>query len=228
MLDDAPPELGNHAAQLGAALGVRWIVLYRRDYPEPELPGFTEISAPAPAVDLNGRYIPKTYLLYDKLTVGRARFTNSFITLPSKIAAQAYLSDTIVGKTNADLSKTIILGQPVPMQSGRLPYVYPIKLKEIGPDALYMRFKARGPGMLVLSDTALPGWHSTTDGKSSDILVGDSMIRVVPVPRKGWHTVAMTYNPEPFRVGLYVSLVMSCFLSAWFVAAVLSRARSNS
>ena len=223
LLDNAKPAVAAHAAQLGAALGVRWIVLYRRDDPVSTLPGLTEVNTPAPVVDLNGRPIPNTYVFFDNLTVGRARYTNSFLARPTALTAQAYLSDTIVGKTNTNLAQTIILGQKTSLHPGRIPYVSTVKVKDQSPDTLSLRFKAKGPGMLVLSDTDLPGWQAWTDGAPSPILLGDSMVRVVPIPAKGWHTVTMRYDPEPFRLGLFVSLLMCCFLSGWFTCRILRR-----
>ena len=228
LLDTATPPMASHAAQLSAALGVRWVVLYRRDDPANTLPDFTEISTPAPTVDISGRPIPKTYVFFDNLTVGRARYTNSFLTRPNAKAAQAYLSDTIVGKTETNLAQTVILGDPTRLHPGRVPYVVPITVRDRGPDALSMRFKAKGPGMLVLSDTDLPGWDAWKDGIPSPILMGDSMIRVVPISSKGWHTVVMRYNPESFHLGLFFSLCMACLLSAWVTGIIFSRPKAKS
>jgi len=82
--------------------------------------------------------------------------------------------------------------------------------------------------MLVLSDTDLPGWDAWKDGIPSPILMGDSMIRVVPISSKGWHTVVMRYNPESFHLGLFFSLCMACLLSAWVTGIIFSRPKAKS
>jgi hypothetical protein len=63
---------------------------------------------------------------------------------------------------------------------------------------------ARGPAMLVLTDTYYPGWRATVDGRSAPLERVDYLFRGVPLAA-GRHTVEFRYEPTSWRVGLAVS-----------------------
>lgn len=214
-LDSASPKSAQDASRLCAALGVRWVVLYRRSDPEGRYPDFTLwpfIHPERPG--LNG--LPVPCLLFDNLTLGRARVTNSFISSPSRIKYRELVGDSVIGKSGIDLSKTVIL----PKNSGELPgsslYILPVVVHDAGPDSLAMRFKSKQSGMLVLSDTAFPGWKVWRDGSPCGFIVGDSMFRVVPVPVKGRYQILMRFEPELFRFGLFLTFSMVTLFAAMF------------
>lgn len=62
------------------------------------------------------------------------------------------------------------------------------------------------PGLLILSETAYPGWQVTVDGMEQEPLVAYSAVRAVCVPM-GQHLVEWTYQPDVFWQGGLVSLL---------------------
>jgi len=60
--------------------------------------------------------------------------------------------------------------------------------------------------MLVLSDTAYPGWQATVDGVASPIYVADGLFRAVFVPAGG-HEVEFRFVPQSYGVGRWITAV---------------------
>ena len=61
--------------------------------------------------------------------------------------------------------------------------------------------KATGPGILVVSEIAYPGWRVYVDGKRSDIEVTDEILRSVRI-NSGTHEVTFVYRPLSVYLGL--------------------------
>jgi hypothetical protein len=71
--------------------------------------------------------------------------------------------------------------------------------------------------LLVLSDTAFPGWQATVDGVPAPIYVTNYLSRGVVVP-PGEHTVVFAYQPASWRRGLWISgsgVVIALGLGLW-------------
>jgi hypothetical protein len=79
-----------------------------------------------------------------------------------------------------------------------------------------IRVKAAGPGLLVLSEVAYPGWRVAIDGTSSELQTAFSLLRSVQLP-PGEHEVLFSFHPPRVYLGL-LGFVLGC---GWLV--VLSR-----
>lgn len=64
--------------------------------------------------------------------------------------------------------------------------------------------KAPVDGFIVLSEVYYPGWKAEVDGETVDVLRGDFLLRVVPVP-KGKHEIRFYFAPRSLSVGIAVS-----------------------
>jgi len=62
------------------------------------------------------------------------------------------------------------------------------------------------PGLVVLNDTAYPGWRAYVDGREADILNSNYLFRGVLV-EGGRHQVVFRYQPGSFQAGLVISLL---------------------
>ncbi len=79
-------------------------------------------------------------------------------------------------------------------------------------------------GYLVLTDAYYPGWVATIDGQPTNIERADVMFRAVKVPA-GQHRVEMRYEPQSFRIGMWVTIgAWAILIAAW---AVVLRGRTN-
>ncbi len=86
-------------------------------------------------------------------------------------------------------------GQPLP----------PVSWEQDAPTRV--SFRATTPaGRLVLADQRYPGWQASVDGKEARIEAADGIFRCVDV-KAGEHRVEYRYEPQGFRVGLYLALV---------------------
>ena len=65
---------------------------------------------------------------------------------------------------------------------------------------------ASGPGTLVLSEIAYPGWQVTVDGERGQVETIDGLLRGVPLS-VGQHEVVFTFRPTTVYVGLVISLL---------------------
>ena len=62
------------------------------------------------------------------------------------------------------------------------------------------------PGFLVLRDANYPGWKVTVDGHPDKIVMEDGIFRKVNVSA-GEHLIKFMFQPDTFRVGLYMMLI---------------------
>ncbi|HXF61721.1 MAG TPA: YfhO family protein [Caldilineaceae bacterium] len=84
------------------------------------------------------------------------------------------------------------------------------------PERVAVQTRSQAPALLVLGDTAYPGWTATVDGAPAPIHRANALFRGVVVPA-GEHTVVFTYRPTrwSWAVGLSalgVLLIAGCAL----------------
>lgn len=80
-----------------------------------------------------------------------------------------------------------------------------VRITHYAPERVEVLVTAATPGVLVLRDTAYPGWRALLDGKPAPLLRADGLFRAVAVPT-GMHSVVFEYRPRSLRLGVTVSL----------------------
>jgi hypothetical protein len=78
------------------------------------------------------------------------------------------------------------------------------------PEQVEIHTRSAEQALLVLSDTAFPGWVAMVDGVATPIYQTNYLFRGVVVPA-GEHTVRFVYRPQSWERGLWLSGV-GCFL----------------
>ena len=153
----------------------------------------------------------------------RARLTTNYVACPTQAQAWALLSRASVHPDALDLTTTTVVVGTVPFtsQMGNAPGT--VTIREDLPDTVTLSAVNNHPCLLVLGDTLAPGWTARLDGQAVPILPAEGMARAVALPRAGRHRVVFTYRPEPFRLGLYATLVTVLCLSAWGAAHVVKK-----
>ena len=96
-------------------------------------------------------------------------------------------------------------------------------VRDISPDEVRVSLNGATGGVLVLADTAAPGWHATIDGRAAEIVVSDNGFRSVSIG-PGDREVVFRYDPIPWRVGMFVALCASGILFAIGASAYAGRA----
>jgi hypothetical protein len=94
-----------------------------------------------------------------------------------------------------------------------------------GPDRVIVRVTTRAPGLLVVADTWMPGWHATHNGRRVPILKGNRAQRVIVLAGAGRHEVILRYEPPGLLVGRAVTAgSLLVWLLAWLGRLRPSRA----
>ena len=96
-------------------------------------------------------------------------------------------------------------------------------VRDISPDEVRVSLNGATGGVLVLADTAAPGWRATTDGRAAEIVVSENGLRSVSIG-PGDREVVFRYDPVPWRVGMFVALCASGILFAIGASAYAGRA----
>jgi hypothetical protein len=79
------------------------------------------------------------------------------------------------------------------------------------PDAIDVATHVAAPGLLVVSEVSSKGWRAFVDGKATDLMVADYVLRGVPLTA-GDHQVELRYDPTSLRIGLYMSGLASVLM----------------
>ena len=84
------------------------------------------------------------------------------------------------------------------------------------PDRIEVR--AQGPGTLVLSEIAYPGWRVWVDGVSQPVESFDGLLRSVPLSA-GEHLVVFAFRPVSLALGwVGFALGVACLVAAAWIA----------
>ena len=84
------------------------------------------------------------------------------------------------------------------------------------PEEVVIRTSGATPAVLVLNDSADPGWQATLDSVATPLLRANTAFRAVAVPA-GEHVVRMLYRPRSLGIGL----ALAALTAAALVFAVL-------
>jgi hypothetical protein len=75
-----------------------------------------------------------------------------------------------------------------------------------GETANSMRFRAEGPGVLIISEAAYPGWQATVDGAPAPMESAGGWWRAIPLG-SGVHMVETSFSPPEQFLGLAITLL---------------------
>lgn len=104
-----------------------------------------------------------------------------------------------------------------PIRARMLPSGEPLTVHDRSPQ--HVEFRDVPAGTLVLADAAYPGWRVWVDGVPRPWRVAENVFRAVTVPAPAARVV-WRYEPDAFRIGLYLSL-LGCGIVAGAVIAGL-------
>jgi hypothetical protein len=87
-----------------------------------------------------------------------------------------------------------------------------IKITEFGPKNLKYESQSSVDGLAVFSEIYYPkDWHAFIDGKETDILRADYVLRALKVPA-GKHSIEFKFEPKPYLIGNKVTMASSWVL----------------
>jgi hypothetical protein len=94
----------------------------------------------------------------------------------------------------------------------------------VEPDHPVLEVTIEAPGLLVISDTWMPGWTARVDGATTPIYQGNLAQRVIPLLRAGCHRVALDYQAPGLAPGLIVTALS---ILTWGIVVIRSLARDS-
>lgn len=86
-------------------------------------------------------------------------------------------------------------------------------------DTLTADVRVHSAGLVVFSEIYEQGWAAYVDGERADVLRTNHALRGVPAPA-GEQTIALRYEPESLRIGLWISLLTSITVVIVWTAAI--------
>ncbi len=98
-------------------------------------------------------------------------------------------------------SQSVADSQPLAVDSAAV-----IKLKEFKPPYIKYESQSSVNGLSVFSEIYYPkGWHAFIDGKETEILRADYVLRALQIPA-GKHEIEFKFQPRPYMIGNKITL----------------------
>jgi len=186
-------------------------------HPFPNVPQFERVWQGA---DMEGR----TRVVYEnKSALPRVFFAGSYRTFaPEEMLA---LLPTLPSN-GIDLAETVLLEKEPAVRpvsaAGAEAAIRRYSLNEIRVDA-----KLPSPAILVLSEVFYPKWKAYVDGKETEMLKADYVLRAVALPA-GSHEVVFRYDTSTLKRGLWISvLTLAAALGVLVVSSAAAIARGK-
>jgi len=89
-----------------------------------------------------------------------------------------------------------------------------------------LQVDAKRDALVVLNDSAFPGWEAMVDGKTTEIIRTNEIVRGVAV-KAGEHLVTFRYRPQSVRRGTLISAMSLLTMAAVALAGRGLRRRSS-
>ena len=216
----------------------RWINFSRFGSPLLDLINVKYVLAP-PEVDINISQLEKVYdgeiKIYRNLNV----FPRLFFVPGFKLAANRQEAYDALGQVDrAFYEKTVILETPPPSGfqtdqnsvEGEVDESEgAIRVLHYSPDRIELEIATDRSGFLVNSDNYDSGWTAAVDGRKTDILRANYIMRAIPV-EKGVHRIELAFRPKMLIGGLIVTAAgwAALFVAiGWSFMAKISQSRKQ-
>jgi hypothetical protein len=162
-----------------------WIERFRQPAGAPPHARYDPLWDPWLAVYENPRVLPRAFVVYRALVLPDDREQASAL-------------------TRVDPRSTVILDREpaVPPEGSGRPLT-PARVVRADRHRFAIAVEAAAPGILVVSETAYPGWTATVDGRPVPLLRANYAFRAVALPA-GRHRVEMRFRSRPTEVGLWL------------------------
>ena len=174
-------------------LNVRFAIA-TRGYPAPD--GWRVVAADRGATLLeNTRVLPRAFI-------------------PSTVEVGVFASETLDAMRDVtDFRAKAWLQMPGTDRHERTNGPGTVKV-ERAPNGYNLEAEMQGDGWIVVSTVAWPGWRAYVDGRRVRIHIANHAFLSVFVPR-GTHKIRMTYLPETFVIGKWISFATLAGVLAW-------------
>jgi hypothetical protein len=101
-----------------------------------------------------------------------------------------------------------------------------VMLRDLSPNSVEVTVKGSAGGYLFLADAYAPGWRALSGGRELPVRPADVAFRTVALPADA-KTVLFRYEPDSFRVGLFVALASCALVAAMAAHSLTARGRTG-
>ncbi len=102
-----------------------------------------------------------------------------------------------------------------------------VEIVRYGPNSLEVEVATDRACFLILSESYYPGWKAYMDGKETELLKANFLLRGIRIREKGKHRIDLTFDPFSYKLGKYVSASTLLILLTGLVYDRRRRSRSH-
>lgn len=155
-------------------------------------------------------------ILENREALPRAWMVHEVIQRPASDALPLLASGAI------DTRRTAVIeaAPPLAVQPGSTPDSVGITTWQ--PEEITLSVTASAPGLLVLSQIAIPGWVATVDGQEVPILQTNYLFQGIPIPA-GDHSVTVRYRAPHLALGMIITVSTIACIAGLLIAPWLLR-----
>jgi hypothetical protein len=208
--DPSPPLNGNLLlARLGAVYGLDMM----------SLAAVGTVYSPVRVPGLRMERVGAIYTHHNPYALPRAWIARSAVFQPAHSDAVAALAQLGV------LPDTVLItGSDEPADDVPVGTVPTAEVRDLSPNAVEVRLPQGGGGYLFLADSFAPGWRAFSRGEELPVRTAYVAFRAAAVPREA-DRVLFRYEPDEFRIGLFIALTTLAFAGAAGGLALATRGR---
>jgi hypothetical protein len=181
-------------------------VAYRLD-PAPDPQANIAYHSPTISATRNPHLLPRAHIVHQARAADSPEHALALLSTPDFDPAQQVILERVGSTERATRDPAGPWGRE------------PATLLPSPPNRVTIRAVLQQPGMLVLADTAYPGWQATVDGQAVEIYRANYAYRAVALDA-GAHEVVFRYRPLSLLAGALISAVagagaLAAVLSSW-------------
>jgi hypothetical protein len=160
-----------------------------------------ELDPAWPVVSAGDRHGARFVIARNPTALPRAYVVPSAAVVPDDDTSSLDHFRTHDPRTSVVMSDDPLRGLP---PGPRQPFT-PAGWTSTDPDHPTLEVNTEAPGLLVVTDSWLPGWTARVDGVLTPVYRGNHAQRVIPIFRPGRHSVALDYLPPGFALGCTIT-----------------------
>lgn len=155
---------------------------------------------------------------------GQAWFVNNIKMVPNA-------DSELVALRTIDTRSTAVVDQRFAEQlKGLDPKFDPaakVSVVTYAPDAITYESNSSVEGLVMFPEVYYPvGWHATIDGKETDYICGDYVLRGIRVPA-GKHAIKFEFHPDSYYTGEKIAMFGSILVFLFVIGGILMDVRSR-
>lgn len=162
--------------------------------------------------------LPRTYIVHKAITLSSTRLLD-FMMSDDFDPRQVVVFEDPQQKGAFSLSPRAALGtvgntKPESAMSDATEHC---EIRTYGNEEIDLSVTMNDGGYLVLSEINYPGWVAYVNGRKKQLLTGNYLFRVLPLPN-GHHDIVIRFEPTSFKLGMIITAVTVFFFALFQIS----------